>query len=792
VASLVEDDDGDFWMASNRGVHRVHRSEVEDFLEGRIDAVGGRGYGGRDGFVNPETTGNASYRSEDGRLWFPTFAGVAVVDPEELDALEETPPGVRIRGAWLDETLRPADSVLHLPLGRRRIEIEYGGILLRGGERTRYEVRVEDVDPDWVDVGPVRRVTYGNLPPGRHTFRVRAVAPSGTVRSEPATATLVVPPYSWETPAFRGLMVLLGAVALVGVGQLRSRRLRARAAELSSLIDARTAELAEAKARAEMALVTVENQAETLRSLDAAKSRFFANVSHELRTPLTLLRGPLRDVLEGRHGELPKAVEEQVSIALDSGHRLTELVEQLLDVARLEAGERDLTLAIHDLGALLRRLVGSFGALAASRGITFRAEVPDGPIRAVADLDRMEKVYSNLLANALKFTPSGGTVGIEAALDGHEMVVSVQDTGPGIAPADQERIFERFQQVDDSDRRAHEGAGLGLTLVREITELHGGTVELTSTPGEGSRFTVRIPTGRPDEGAGNGTGDVGALDPSVEDLQTDLDLPDGTDRDGAENGEADPPTVLVIEDHDELRAYVRRHLEPDYRVLEASDGRQGLAAARQTVPDVILCDIMMPKTDGEAVVRAIRADPELDHLPVVMLTAKASRESRLSALEGGANDYLVKPFDPEELRLRVHNMLEGRRRLADRIREESRGLPLIAAELEAADPADRFVRRFRTVLGERLGDEEFDTEAMAGALSMSRASLYRKCGDAFDVSPAELIWRARLDRAAQLLRTTDGTVSVVAYACGFKTVPHFARRFRERFGNSPAAWRASE
>jgi CheY-like chemotaxis protein len=356
-----------------------------------------------------------------------------------------------------------------------------------------------------------------------------------------------------------------------------------------------------------------------------------------------------------------------------------------------------------------------------------------------------------------------------------EIVVTVADDGPGIPLAEQDRIFERFHQVDDSSKRSHGGTGLGLALVKDVTELHGGTVDLWSEPGSGSRFTIRIPV------AGPGI---------VLHVPEPAPVHSGGPPDDApsQHADTDRPTVLVVEDHDELRGYLRRHLEERYRVIEAPNGRAGLEEARRTVPDLILCDIMMPEMDGEELCRAIRSDPELDFLPVIMVTAKASRSSRLSALEGGADDYLVKPFDPEELRLRVGNALASRRRFAERLRANGKTMPFVPIEVH--DTGHRnFAASLDVVLRQCMDDEDLDVDGMADGLAMSRATLYRKCDEAFGMSPKECLWTFRLRQAAHLLRETDGTVSEIAYTCGFKTVPHFTRRFREQFGRTPAAYR---
>lgn len=814
VSSILEDDQGNLWMGGNRGIHRVPRRALVDFVEGRIPGVPGRGYGPDAGFRNPESSGWPGHRTADGRLWFPTFEGVAVVDPARVLPRDGPPPGIRLLGVRGRQAVLAGDSVARLPRGDRRVEFGFAAIDLSDAGTHRYEVLLEGVDEDWVDVGRQRSTVYSNVPPGRRDFRVRAVTAAGVASAEPAVVALVVPPFFHETRSFAFLVLLLGATLVWGGFHLRSRRLRANAAELERLVESRTRELTRARADAEEALTTVGRQAQELRLLGEAKSRFFANVSHELRTPLTLVNGPLREVLDGRFGTPPEAVQEQLSLVEASGRRLGELVEQLLDVARLDAGKLELRRAPVDLRPLLLRLGRSFASLAAARDIRLTVSLPGDSVVADVDADQIEKVVANLLSNAVKFTPRGGRVAFSVAEGegewGPELVLRVQDDGPGIAAPDHDQVFERFQRR--ADESAGGGTGLGLALVREITELHGGRVELRSAPGKGSRFTVILPKGLgatagigPDAGAALpsplGCGAANSAPPSTE-AEAEAGSGPSTPEDGDAtatgpateheaddaNGEvAERPTVLIVEDHDGLRAYIRRQLDDRYRVVEARDGLEGLEAARRTVPDLILCDIMMPGMDGDELCRLLRSDAELDYLPVIMLTARASRESRLSALEGGADDYLVKPFDPEELTLRVDNLLAGRKRHAEHLRVDRAAWREWAPPRPRSDPA--FAEQFFALLRERAGEEDFGTPAMAKALAMSRTTLYRKVADSLDGSPAELLWTFRLEQAAQWLEETDARVSDVAYGCGFRTVPHFTRKFKERYGTTPAAWR---
>jgi signal transduction histidine kinase/AraC-like DNA-binding protein len=780
ASTILEDAAGNLWMSGNRGVHRATLAELNAFLDGEIDRIRGRGYGADAGFRNPETSGFNGFRDAAGRMWFPTFSGVAVLDPEAVLALEQAPPRIRIRSVSTEtERFEPA-TLLALPLGQRRLDVQYGAVLLSGHDGLHYEVQIEGVDAGWVDVGGQRQVTYGSLPPGHHLFRVRAISGAGVPGLEEASIAVTVPPYFHETGAFTLLLVMMAGGAFWLLYHLRVRQLSQRAVTLGRMVDERTRELARSKEETEVALETVEAQAAELRSLDEAKSRFFANVSHELRTPLALVQGPLQDVLDGRLGPTPEPVREQVETVLASGRRLGELVEQLLDVAKLESRELRLNVRREDLAPLFDRLARAFDALARSQGIAFEARVPEGAVVATVDADQMEKVWANLLSNALKFTPEGGRVAFTVEAGGSsDLVVTVEDDGPGIPEDELEHIFERFHQIDASPKRAHGGTGLGLALVREITELHAGTVEVRSELGRGSRFVARVPADA-------------AVEPARAPYRTaPVDAPVRADSPivRPDKDDTERRTILVVEDNAELRAYLRRHLADRYRVVEAANGREGLDQARAQVPDLILCDIMMPEMDGEELCRAVRADPELAYLPVVMLTARASRESRLSALEGGADDYLVKPFDPAELELRVRNLFAARQRLAERVRDAGGSLPFVPLERPGNGTGHDFATDLEAVLRRGMADEDFGVDDIAKGMVMSRATLYRKADEALGASPMELLWGYRLDQAAHWLRETDATVSEVAYGSGFKTVPHFTRRFKERFATTPAAWR---
>ena len=792
VTSVLEDDAGNLWMGGNRSIHRVPRAQVDDFLDGRATRVYGTAYGVNDGIYNPETSGKSGVRDAAGRFWFPTLGGAVLVDPAVALALDSQPPLVHILGVRTDVDSiatdgwsTPLAASPRLGLGARRLEISYTGISMRNPARLRYEYRIDDLDRDWIPARSERTAIYNEVGPGTHTFRVRAIGAGGLRGATEATLQFIVPAHFYETPLFFVFVVATLGAATWLIVHVRVRTLRLREAELTRLVDARTKKLG-------IALQTVAQQADELRALDEAKSRFFANVSHEFRTPLSLILGPVEDLRDGRAGPLPSAAKKRLENVVSNARRLVQLVEQLLDIARLESGKLHLSAEAQDLTPLVRRMADSFASLAEHRGISFHLSCTVGGVRVRFDTDHMEKVISNLVGNALKFTPAGGVVQLRLSSEqaiGGSAIIEVEDSGPGIALEHQARVFERFYQVDDSSRRAHDGVGIGLALVKELVELHGGTIALQSIAGSGSTFTVRLPLAPGSRHSGDFNVPAGARTMTTTTPVTRA-SPESLAR--ARRATEEIVTVLVAEDNKDLLEFLADHLSERFRVLSAPDGARGLAMARQHVPDLIISDVMMPEMDGQALCEAVKADPEIDFVPVILLTAKASRDSRLAGLAGGADDYLTKPVDLTELVIRAENLIAARRRVRERYQAQQRDLPAMDVPFKPAarDASERaLTEKFYRVLCEHLADDTFDVDGMATAMGMARTTLYRRLEGPLGRSPMEALWEYRLEQAAQWLGETEISVSEVAYGVGFKSVPHFCTKFRERYHMTPSAFR---
>ena len=595
----------------------------------------------------------------------------------------------------------------------------------------------------------------------------------------------LAPPFR-ETLWFRVLVGAFAAAALYGLMRLYALRLQRQNVQLERRVAGRTAELEEAHRETAEALTEVEALAGRLAEVDRAKNHFFGNLSHEFRTPLALIIGPLSDLERGHFGSVEPAVRRQVAAALHNGRRLLRLTEQLLDLARLEAGALQLQVYRIDLSALIEGSVLAFGPAAERRGIRLVKELPVEPLSIHGDPQRIEIVLANLLSNALKFTPAGGSVSISAEADDERATVTVQDTGAGIPTDELERIFERFYQTEAGSRQG-EGTGIGLALARELVELHGGTLEATSTEGVGTLFTLSLRRGRDHFADARDRvalhDGASPLEPPGRDLPRDERGAEASHAAAGSDEDAERQLVLVVDDNREIRAYVRSHLERTYRVVEAADGLEALERARAGPPDLVVSDLMMPGLDGVELVRALREDPDLSFVPVILLTARAELESRLRGLESGADDYLAKPFEPAELLARIGNLIALRQRLRERLREAA---PVPSVETEA--DSNRLESRLRAVIETHIGDEGFGVPDLARKLAMDRTTLYRRMMEEMGTAPSDFVREVRLARAAELLAIAENSVSEVAYAVGYGSVSSFSRRFADRFGCSPGAY----
>lgn len=602
----------------------------------------------------------------------------------------------------------------------------------------------------------------------------------------------VKPPFTERTPV-RFASLLLALALLYGVLRLYGLRLEGQKRRLERQVQDRVADLARASDEKLQALEVVAAQAERLEKLDGTRRTFFANISHEFRTPLSLIVAPLTDMLDRPQDASDPAV---LRIALRNARRLQHLTEQLLELAQLESGALRLERRALDLGAFLRDLVASLQLGATQHQVHLDAQLPADAVAVFGDLQRLETIFANLITNAIRFTPAGGRVTVRLVRDGDHAVVTVQDEGPGI-PADQaERIFERFFQTRVGIETGG-GTGIGLALVRELTELHGGSVRLVPSAGRGATFRVELPTS---------AGTTAEISPPLRSLGAMLRPSGPTRRDGDDAAAAAAaatdlddehalrPLVLLVEDHAELRSFTRGYLARRFRVAEAADGQAALDLMRETLPDVVVSDVMMPRMDGFALLSAIRDHAEFGDVPVILLTARTELDGRLEGLSRGADAYLGKPFEPAELGAQVDALIAQRLRLRERLLAKLAADALRAPAAAATDAPDATSRdaeslraRMSSLIEAHFANPDFGVSELAAGLAMERTGLYRHAAELLGVSPSEMLRARRMTRAAELL-DEGNTVAEVAYAVGYQSVSSFSRRFREHFSVPPGQW----
>lgn len=530
-----------------------------------------------------------------------------------------------------------------------------------------------------------------------------------------------------------------------------------------------------------------------------AKMAFFTDMSHDLRTPLTLIADPVERILDDEN--LTGRQRHMLGIVRRNAALLLKLVGEILDLRKIQGGKMDLTVTEFNLADAVRLWVDDFKPLAASYEVTI-VQKADGDLTVKADYYKVERICYNLISNALKYNRKGGTVTVEAVCRGGNVEITVADTGVGIPKDVVSRVFDKFYRV----RGGGSGTGVGLAVVKAFAELHGGRVSVKSVEGEGSEFKVELP--QKVENTIPSTPDTLSKHPEgrepdmlqrrkawIEDVDESLEgnrqgmsstltsgglgyvaEPDGTS--------ASRPLVLVVDDNADVRQYVAQLFGGEYDVRQAADGKEGLDMALKTVPDLIVCDVMMPVMDGLEMCRRVKAETATSHVPVILLTSNAHENQRAEGYDCGADAYITKPFSSKVLLSRVRNLLENRKRLkyvyASGADDEAR---------DEADPDSRFMADFGRVVRERMSDSSLSVETISSTLGLSRVQMYRKVKQLTGQSPVEIIRVTRLKKAERLLKTTQMTVSEISYDVGFSSPSYFSKCFKDYFGVQPGEMR---
>ncbi len=558
----------------------------------------------------------------------------------------------------------------------------------------------------------------------------------------------------------------------------------------------------ELKEAIEQKSVVLEEQTEKLKEMDEFKSRFFANISHEFRTPLTLILGLINKQIANSES---KANLDDSETIKRNAHRLLQLINQLLDLSKLESGEVKLEVSKEDINLFTRKISLLHESLAQDKNISISyngqalsKDPASSKNEVFFDKEKLQKVLANLISNAIKFTPVNGSVDIivdsinpNEKSDGNKLNISITNSGDGIPPDKLPHIFDRFYQVDAESTRQYEGTGIGLALVKELVELHQGEVSVTSSK-EATRFTIRLPLNLEHSGHVKVITETSAADTAISTESLLEPVPQSDSYKVAENrssmeSESDELEILIVEDNADLRNYISDILNSNYKVTEAVDGVDGLSKAENTIPDLIISDVMMPNMDGYELCGHLKTNTKTNHIPVILLTAKATQENKIEGLETGADDYLIKPFDEEELKVRIKNLINLREQLQIKYQQE---VWLRPKEVKVTSVHQKFLEDIKDAIEQNMDNDQFSVEDLGGFLAMSRSQVHRKLKALTDQSATRFIRNYRLHRAAELLKKESGNVTEIAYRVGFSSQTYFSKCFQELFDCTPSEYKS--
>lgn len=765
ILAITEDKKGDLWMSTPTGLTKLIVKKTNGEFSFTF-----RNYNRNDGLQNGAFHENAVLRCSTGELAFGGSNGFNLFQPSQLSATVSSPTvvftdlqifnkrvGINERfdnRVVLPQSITETKSITLGP-GSNVFSVEFAALNFFHSSKIRYRYRLDGFNSEWlISNENERKVTFTNLDPGEYVLKVMPSNSEGEWTNAPATLSITILPPFWKTKIAFALYgaFIVGALLLVRWIALKRERIKTR--------------------------IKYERlEAERMHELDLMKIRFFTNVSHEFRTPLTLILAPVEKLLKT---ESDPEEKKQFELIHRNARRLLNLVNQLLDFRKVEVQEVKLTTSEGDIVGYVRDLVYSFSDLSEKKNIRLIFQSQIEVLETYFDRDKVEKIIFNLLSNAFKFTPENGEVSVVIDATqregGNFVVIKVIDTGIGIPLEKQDKIFERFYQAEIPSNLVNQGSGIGLSIVQEFVKVHGGTIEVESSPGRGSCFTVALPA-NPLSTQKEGTI---SFDEDVEDEEID---------DLVQRQAIGKPVVLLVEDNEDFRSYLRDNLRETYHVIEASNGKLGMQKALAQLPDLIVSDIMMPEVDGIEMCRRLKEDAHTSHIPVILLTARTAQEQKLEGFEAGADDYITKPFNFDILQTRIRNLIAQREAIQKHF---PKLLEVKASEIQVTTHDEKLIKNAIEYVEANLTNKAFSVEELSRNLGMSRVLLYKKLLALTGKTPIEFIRAIRLQRAAQLLEKSQYTVSEIAYQVGINNPKYFAKYFKDEYKMLPSAYAAEK
>jgi ligand-binding sensor domain-containing protein/signal transduction histidine kinase/DNA-binding response OmpR family regulator len=772
VYSIIEDGKRCLWIGTGKGISRFD-PEIQQFTN----------YGIHDGLYG-DAFNKAVLRSSNGELLFGGKTGFTIFNPDSIRQSKYIPPVVLTdfkifnRSIPLSQVLRiPGDEAedslfLELYYNQNMISFEFASLDFTAPDKNKYRYKMEGFDDEWRETGADRRfATYTNLSAGHYVFRVQGSNSDGIWNEEGVSVMLKINPPFWKTPwAFLIYTILFSSILLT----LR--------------------ELIVYREKLKHELLMERKEAERVHQVDEMKLRFFTNVSHEFRTPLTLILGLLERLMHSKRSLKRSDLFQNFLIMQRNAARLLRLINQIMDIRKLDQGRLHLDLKYYDIVGFIRSIYSSFKYQAEERGMQYQFTSSADEFFMYFDSDKVEKIIYNILSNAFKFTRDNGSISIqihvprafEISIESNlkqavrEIEVRILDNGLGISEEYQEKIFDPFFQVQHEGEPSSKGTGIGLSLTRELVALHQGSVTVFSRKDEGSCFTVRLPATL-----------VPKTGEAVSKTQSDLEpfyeesLHPVSPHVSVKSYNPAAPLILIVDDDADLCHYLRDELDGEYRVLTANNGGSAFQKAVESMPDLIISDVRMPEIDGFTLCAQLKQNQRTSHVPIIMLTSQPSDEARIDGYDMGADDYIVKPFDIHLLRKRIANLLQSRKNLKERFSHE---IYLQPNNIVITPEEERFLKNVLRIMDEHIEDTDFNVSQLGREIGLSRVQLYRKLKLITRMNPNDLIRDFRLKRAAQLLEESHLTVFEIAYRVGFKDPSYFCKCFKQQYHVPPSEY----
>ena len=723
---------------------------------------------------------------ENNQLLLGTDIGILKISPEHLQKSNYAPPivftGFKIQGTSQDLDINDLEE-LRLKPSERNVTFQFAALDYVAPESISYAYRLKGLEEKWNEVDNSRSASYINLPPGEYELQIRSTNSDGVWMEKARILPITVLPTFWETYWAWILYVVLFVLSTATIVYiiLYIYRLRHQ--------------------------INIEQQ------LANIKLRFFTDISHELRTPLTLIASPVSEILE--HETLTTNARKHLTLVHKNTERMLHLVNQILDFRKIENKKMKVLLEKTDVLSLLQKVMDNFRLIAEEKNINYQLETNQEAIETWIDQDKFEKIIFNLLSNAFKYTPANKSITVIANVESSRLIVSIKDEGIGIDLQKQQTLFQRFETLVKFNI-LQPSSGIGLSLVKELIELHCGNIEVKSQPGVGSEFTVILPMNQKvyegrentefilNDGNSVPAEKKNEISPMVEIASMADITPSETAKEPNQiSNEEDPVSILIVEDNVELRNFLSDILSESYRVLTATNGQEGLDQAREYIPDLIISDIMMPAMDGLDMVKNIKENREICHIPIILLSAKSSLDDRISGLEQGIDDYITKPFSATYLKIRIKSLLHQRKELQEiywkawseklnNTQETTLEEKLTPSQPQIISYDEQFMQQVMQVMEEQMENSELTVDEFAQLLNLGRSVFYQKLKSIIGLSPVDFIREIRIKRAVQLIDSGEYNFSQVAYMTGFNDPKYFGKCFKRQMGMTPSEYKENK